>query len=391
MQFLVPRAGTDAFSRRRGAMLVLVCVVLVLLLAMTMFTVDVAFMQLTRSELRAVTDASAKAGAEALRRTGDPVAAKNAAISIAGKNTVGGHNVILTPDEIELGRSVRRNNGRWEFVANQTPYTSVRVNAAMGGTSSNPPVRLFFAGIFGDGTFEPQRSATAAHSTVELCLCLDRSHSMCFDLSGIEWVYPANLSGLIALRSAPHSTGSRWAALEGAVDLFLDSVSGQPVRPRVALVTWGSEISLNSHQGRLTGKSFREVTPEVGLTRDYGPLRERIEELGSDTMLGATNMSAGIDESIVVLQNSEDLLASKIIVLMSDGQWNQGRDPVQAAADAANAGITIHTIGFLGGEGSTLEVIAEITGGRYFPASSAGELRDAFAEIARTLPVILTE
>lgn len=126
-------------------MLVLVAVVIVALLAMTMFTVDVAYMQLVRTELRAATDASAKAGMEALRRTQDTEAAIDAAIATAAANKVGGRSLTLTADQIEFGLAFRNVDNSVSFNAGQLPYTAVRVNSAMTESSAAGPVPLFLA------------------------------------------------------------------------------------------------------------------------------------------------------------------------------------------------------------------------------------------------------
>ena len=61
--------------RRRGAIVILVAVMLFVFIVMAALTVDVAYMQLIRTDLRIATDAAAKAGAEALSRTEDEAAA----------------------------------------------------------------------------------------------------------------------------------------------------------------------------------------------------------------------------------------------------------------------------------------------------------------------------
>lgn len=132
-------------------MLVLVAVVIVALLAMTMFTVDVAYMQLVRTELRAATDASAKAGMEALRRTQDTEAAIDAAIATAAANKVGGRSLTLTADQIEFGLAFRNVDNSVSFNAGQLPYTAVRVNSAMTESSAAGPVPLFFWQYLRDG------------------------------------------------------------------------------------------------------------------------------------------------------------------------------------------------------------------------------------------------
>ena len=66
-------------SPRKGAMLVLIAVVLVVFIVMTVFAVDVAFMHLVRTELRTSTDAAARAASEALIRTQSVAEARRAA------------------------------------------------------------------------------------------------------------------------------------------------------------------------------------------------------------------------------------------------------------------------------------------------------------------------
>lgn len=109
--------------------------------------------------------------------------------------------------------------------------------------------------------------------------------------------------------------------------------------------------------------------------------------------------------------------APDIIVVLSDGASNSGPDPLEAATQAVNRGIRIYTIGYgtasgssmdcgdqfqeqffsgggqgFGGGGGgggfrrgidedTLMGIAEMTGGEYYSASSAGELHNVFKQL----------
>jgi Ca-activated chloride channel family protein len=126
--------------------------------------------------------------------------------------------------------------------------------------------------------------------------------------------------------------------------------------------------------------------------------------------------------------------APAIIVLLTDGASNTGPDPVEAAAQAAARGIRIYTIGFgtekpdqgrpprcgaqyvgrepgdsggfdpgfgggfggggLGGTGGgfrraidedTLRAVADATGGTYYPAESAEQLNEVFAQLPTNL------
>ncbi|MCI0643201.1 MAG: pilus assembly protein TadG-related protein, partial [Gemmataceae bacterium] len=68
-----------AANRRQGAMLVLVAVTLIIFIVALVFSIDIAYMQLTRSQLRAATDAAAKSAAITLSMTQDDQAAVQSA------------------------------------------------------------------------------------------------------------------------------------------------------------------------------------------------------------------------------------------------------------------------------------------------------------------------
>ncbi len=78
-----------------------------------------------------------------------------------------------------------------------------------------------------------------------------------------------------------------------------------------------------------------------------------------------------------------DALASeRTLVLVTDGLESCGGDPVAAARELHELGIRIHVIGFGLGSGAdedaaSLRTIARATGGSYFTANSADELRGA--------------
>ncbi|HEY6642713.1 VWA domain-containing protein [Povalibacter sp.] len=90
-----------------------------------------------------------------------------------------------------------------------------------------------------------------------------------------------------------------------------------------------------------------------------------------------------------------------VLILLTDGQSNAGAvPPLEAAKLAAQQGLRIYTIGvgatgdggFFGSFGNmdldedTLQAIARITGGRYFPATDANALREVYREIDKLEP-----
>jgi Ca-activated chloride channel family protein len=95
--------------------------------------------------------------------------------------------------------------------------------------------------------------------------------------------------------------------------------------------------------------------------------------------------------------------SSAVIVLLSDGQNNQGPDPLDAAEKAANRGVRIFTVGLgsvrgdvIGFEGRSFRVgldeaglkrIAQNTGGQYFKANDAGDLVNIYKTLSTRLIV----
>lgn len=108
--------------------------------------------------------------------------------------------------------------------------------------------------------------------------------------------------------------------------------------------------------------------------------------------MGGTNLSAGLDRAVAALSsNSSRSLSNKVVILMTDGDWNDGRDPILAAQDAARRGIVVHTISMLTNRQTVLTNIASITGGKSYTTVNETELRNAFKEIASGLQVVMVE
>jgi Mg-chelatase subunit ChlD len=107
---------------------------------------------------------------------------------------------------------------------------------------------------------------------------------------------------------------------------------------------------------------------------------------------GGTTLSAGLDRAVSVLTGANGrALSNKVIILLTDGQWNAGRDPVLAAQDAAAAGITVHCVSMMTSTQSTLTQVANITGGQYYATQNAAQLQQAFRDLAKQLPIVLTD
>lgn len=383
-----------AASRRRGAVLPLVAVFVVVLMAMAAFSIDISYIELTQTQLKAATDAAAKAGTSSLVQGKTDAQAINAAIAMAAQNTVAGKPLTLTASDITVGQSVLQTDGSWLFVAGAKPSQAMQITSSMASGNSNGAVNLFFAPVFGTKTFSTSNTSVASAFACEVCLVLDRSHSMCFDQTGTDWSYPLPylLDWVTAIKNKP-TTGSRWLALDSAINSFCTILKTANAPPRVGVVTWADDVGKNTTEYSLTGQTSVGVSTELGLSTDMTAVYNAVKAKSTKVMLGGTDMGSGMDAGITVLTGSSvKSYAKKVMILMTDGQWNAGNDPLLSATVAKNANITIHCVCFLQkADQTTTKAIASMTGGKFYYATDAASLDAAFKDLAYTLPVVLTK
>ena len=341
---------------RRGAIVILVVVCLPVVLAFAVFALNIAWMQLTRTELRTATDAAAKAGSRILSREHDAKKAKEAVHEAAGRNSVGGEALLLAAEDVQFGFSTSDVNGFWTMVPrneDDDDLNAVRVTGRRTADSPGGPVPLLFTGLFDRSTFEPIKAATATHIDRDIVLVLDRSGSM-------ATVTP---------------TGTRWTDLQQAVYAFLNALQQTPQIELVGLVTYSTT-----------------ATADLSLRSEYQSIADAVADLGPD---GSTAIGDGIDNGRTLVKDPSlsRPYARKTIVVMTDGIHNTGQLPEPVAAAAAqNDFITVHTITFSDGADQVeMENVAIAGGGKHWHADDQASLIDVFEEVANNLPTLLIE
>ncbi|MGI9428377.1 MAG: vWA domain-containing protein [Bythopirellula sp.] len=324
-------------------MLLLIAVSLVFVLAGVVFSVDVAYMHLTRTELKAVTDLSAGAAVEALTREQQEGPARTAAIRVAGLHQVGGKTLELKHEDIVFGRHVYNGTARLGFSAGVQPYTAIRIDGKLTEGSQTGSVGTFFGGLFGLNSFELERSSVAAQMDRDIALVLDISTSML--------------------------GGSRFDDMIDAAHAFLDEIDITNETEHVSIVTYNH--------------SAATVHP---LTYDTTALRTALNTVAiSDS---GTGIGEGLLEGTRSLSNDPLArpLAYQQIVLMTDGNHNTGINPVDAAPTAVNLHHVVNTITFSDDANQSLMIdVANIAGGIHLHADNNNELIDAFRAMARSV------
>jgi hypothetical protein len=187
------RSQTRPFLRkepnsRRGAIIALSAVLMVVCFAMLAFTVDIGYTTLAKAQLRAAADGgSLAAGLELIDglgpaplRTSSQVQqlARAAALDIAARHKAGDKSSVslIASRDVQLGRYQKNSSsGQWEYSWGTTPYNMVRVAAIRGDkdpsdspndagfpTTGDVPLPLFFAGVIGHDNTNVAVRATVA-------------------------------------------------------------------------------------------------------------------------------------------------------------------------------------------------------------------------------------
>jgi Flp pilus assembly protein TadG len=365
-------------------MMVLIAVSLIVFLVAVVFSIDVGYMFLTRTQLRASTDAAARAAGEALSRVQNMAQARQAAKDLAAANPVAGAPLLLDDSDIVFGNSQSGAGGAWTFTAGGLPTNSIRVNGRRTTSSPSGNVPLLFGRLMGVNYFEPTQTATTVRLDRDIVLVVDRSSSMKLGLDSLaEFMSTSDPRFPLP----PPSPDSRWAALSAAVDTFIDTLATTPQAEQVGLVSYGSE-------GTWCGIYNTASDIDQPLATDTALIHDGIQRISNRVFNGATAISAGIDNGVVVLTDPARArpYAGKTMVLLTDGSANSGRPTLDAARDAVARDIVIHTITFgAGANQAAMEQVAALGGGKHYHAPDAQTLRDIFREIALTLPVMFTQ
>ena len=374
----------NAKQPRRGVILPLVVIILPVMIILLGFSVDLAYMQNSRMELRAATDAAARAAATKLSQTDDVAQAREHAKLVARSNQVAGASLLLSDGDIQIGRSEPDASGRWVFNVGGSPPNSVRVLGNRSAGSLGGAVPLFFGAFVGQSNFEPVQTATASFLNVDICLVLDRSSSMKLNVDSSE-------TGLYLsdprLCASPNAT-SRWTALDGAVRIFIQTLRASRADEQVALVTYSSELT--SRYPWLCGASSSPSSLDTPLDINLSLIESEMNRLKTSTWNGNTFIESGMRKGIAALTDPvrSRQFANKVMIVLTDGRENEG-SALSVAPDAQNEEIVVNSITFGDfADQFTMAQVAQAGGGRHYHASDAAALESVFRELAAEISQI---
>ena len=382
-----PSAQASFFERRKGAIrkgaiVVLFAILLPVQMIFLGFCIDFANMHRVRNEARVIADLSSKAAADALARSGgDENLAIATAQAVAASNTIGGVFHSLDPSEIVFGRAQEQADGSFAFNQGETPPNSVRVFANRTDAHPNGPVGLFFGNFYGRSEFPFTQTATSSFRDVEICLVLDRSVSMKYNVNGSNTAAERK-----SFRCQTPRPVSRWVALDNAVDIFLNELDATPVRERVGLVTFASDTGANC----TPGVTFEASTLDQPLTDNTAAIRGVMTNYSNSVWFGSTDITSGIIEATDHMLAASNPAKDRFIVVLTDGVHKvEETEPSDAAADAAQQGFIVHTITFSSeADIADMQLTAQRGGGEHWHANSEDELQLIFRRLAGSLAII---
>lgn len=187
--------------------------------------------------------------------------------------------------------------------------------------------------------------------------------------------------------------------LEAAKAAAVDFIEQLPPRYNVGLVSFSSNarvVSSPTTDHALVTRSVEGLGPPDGGTAigeavysSVNDLRQILDEAAGGP--SASPSPSGSDDT----DETDESGSPAHLVLLSDGGNSAGRNPVAAAEAASEAGLPVSTIAY-GTEGAsaalpggqsvevredTLRQLADTTGGEFYRASSADELREVYDDI----------
>ena len=352
-------------NQRSGAIIIYAALALFLMLIMAAISIDVAYMQLVRTELRTATDAASIAGAEALGRLQSRVAAVAAAKDAASLNLVARQPLVLNDVDVQIGRSEQDATG--SFVFAEAPLSSRRVNSVRvdgrrDETSQLGRVQLFMGGVLDTEFFAPRQQATSTSTVRDIALVLDRSGSM---------------------------KGKKLEDLKNSVAVFFEILGALPT---------------NSVQCSLTSYAA-DVTLDEPLTGDFAALNVAAQGILASGLTNIGDALRGGASSIVPLDDggtgaNARRFADRAVVLLTDGRNTAGNPPfaippggtISAVEFCVRNNIPVFTISFgANANRQEMEQIAAETGGFFRNANNGADLQEAFREIAARIAVTLVQ
>ena len=356
----------------------MMAILLPMLIILAGFAINLAYLQLVRTEMQIATDASVRAANRMFLDTGNMSQAVNKAQEIALQNPVNNTHLKILQSDFTRGRSTRPSlNSRYSFAAQNFDCNALQLKMSMNPQSLSGPVKLLFPNILGSQLASISADAVSTQVELDIALVIDRSGSMAYaDLEKAEYPPVPAAAPYLWEFGDPVPSPSRWLDTRNAVATFVQELQKTPQSEKVCLITYADT-----------------ATVDCGLTNSYSLLLDELDFYSGSFHLGGTNIGDGIQLGTDRVVNDPEARpwATKELIVMTDGIYNVGSDPKSKASAAAQDGVMVFSITFSAeANQSKMISVAEAGGGEHFHAASAQDLKDIFREIASRMPTLIS-
>jgi Ca-activated chloride channel homolog len=365
-------------NQRLGATMVLVMLLLPAMISIAAMAINIAYMELIRTETQISIDAATRAAGYEYAKSKDAALALQAAQNIASKNTIGRTSLPLAAGDLVLGTASRpTTTSRYSYAAGGTKMNAVWIRSTTLSNQAQTLIQPLFP-VPTPYIFRPLKEAISVQCEMDIALVLDRSGSMAYSSSEVcsPSVPPASAPpGWVF--GDPVPPNARWLDLVAGVQAFLGVLNVSAVNERVSLTTYNHASTLDSP----ISESYAAIGP---ILNSYSVAFQQ-----GATGIG-TGMLVGLNSLFDPKLNRPQ--ATKVMVVMTDGMHNSGITPEDVAPSCASSKVIVYTVSFSTEANQTsMQTVADATGGRHIHAVNAAQLIAAFQDIARSLPTILIQ
>jgi Ca-activated chloride channel family protein len=202
---------------------------------------------------------------------------------------------------------------------------------------------------------------------------------------------------LVVALAGPRSTSANGRVPAEGIDAVLAlDISGSMTTPfgqgktRIAAATAAAESFADQRKDDRIGLVVFESTAMAYSppTLDHDALIRILKDLKNGLLPDGTSIGLGIAEATNMLK--ESTAASRVIILLTDGEDNTGPISPEGATELAKAnGMRLYTIGIVDPKSpdevdkKRMTAIAESTGGRFYGASDPQALKQVYADIGK--------
>ena len=349
-------------------MLVFLALLLPAVLAVCAYAINVVYMELARTEIQISVDLASRAAATALAHTGDKKLAREQAQRLLDANPCLKNRIVLSPDDVSFGVAVRyREQDRYTFKSGPEP-NAVRLRSRQ---KFDLPVLFPTAGV--PISVRPLKSTIAVQTEMDVAFLLDRSTSMTYAYDELSSEAVSVTHNWAKGLPAPHT--SRWNSMVGAISIASGIMADSVTVEKVSLTTFSDLPSIDCQ-----------------LSTQYDAMSLALANHSTAYFGGRSDLSLGMLAAASTLSNRATARkwATRVLVIISDGNTTSALDATRIASDLAAQGVTIFTVSCsVDSNIELLTKIAKIGNGKHFHSPAATDFVNAFNEISQSLPTLI--